>query len=85
MENERDGLWLRLVGRRGLAPQVGAEGEWLSVPMAPGQAQRRSLQEPEHRQIPWNGAGHKELNLPLCKQTEMPIESHQQCSRPAVT
>lgn len=26
MENERDGLWLRLVGRRGLAPQVGEEG-----------------------------------------------------------
>lgn len=32
------------------------EGEWLNVPMAPGQVLRHSLQEPEHRQIRWNGA-----------------------------
>lgn len=57
----KDGLWLRLwEGVEGAG-----EGEWSSVPMAPGQVLRHSLQEPEHRQIWWNFSGHKELDLPL--------------------
>lgn len=79
------------VGRRGLAPQVGVEGAgkvsgkvslWLQGRL------RHSRQEPEHRQIGWNGGifqGTKSLTCLCGKQTERPVESHQQCSRPAVT
>lgn len=89
MENERDGLWLRLWegeasrlrcgrgwGRRVVKCPYGSRAGTKALPTG-ARTQADSVE--------WcYFSGHKELDLPLW-QTDTPVESHQQCSRPALT